>query len=164
MTEQYRVQLLKEQLTFSAAHFITYGDNVCERLHGHNYGVRCSVTGSLNEHGYVVDFIALRDQLAEVVSGLDHHVLLPTEHPDIAVAIDGKEVIATFQERRWVFPIEDCVLLPISNTTAELLAAYIASTLIADAEAWSHSGVKSITVGVDENQGQWGEYETDLPV
>lgn len=164
MKEQYHVRLLKEQLTFSAAHFITFGDNVCERLHGHNYGVRCSVTGSLNEHGYVVDFIALRDQLAEVVAGLDHHVLLPTEHPAIAVAIEGKEVIATFEDRRWVFPLEDCVLLPIANTTAELLAAYIASSLLANADTWSHSGVSKLVVGVDENQGQWGEYESDLPI
>ena len=162
MTEQYHVRLLKEQLTFSAAHFITYGDNVCERLHGHNYGVRCSVTGSLNEHGYVVDFIALRDQLAEIASALDHHVLLPTDHPTINVAIEDQEVVVNFEQRRWIFPLEDCVLLPISNTTAELLAAYIASTLIANADEWSHSGINRICVGVDENQGQWGEYEIEL--
>ena len=162
MTEQYHVRLLKEQLTFSAAHFITFGDNICERLHGHNYGVRCRVSGSLNEHGYVVDFIALRDNLAEIVSGLDHHVLLPTDHPDIAVAIDGKEVIARFEDRRWVFPVGDCVLLPIANTTAELLAAYIGSTLLADSEQWSHPGIKKLVIGVDENQGQWGEYEIEI--
>ena len=29
-------------------------------------------------------------------------------------------------DREWLFPRDDCVLLPIENTTAELLARYIA--------------------------------------
>jgi len=35
----YRVRLDKEQHVFSAAHFITFNGDVCERLHGHNYRV-----------------------------------------------------------------------------------------------------------------------------
>ena len=100
--KSYRVVLHKQQLTFSAAHFITFGDNICERLHGHNYGVRCEAYGSLNEHGYVVDFIALRDSLARIVAELDHRVLLPTRHSSISVTSDANEVKAEFEERRWV--------------------------------------------------------------
>ena len=74
--EKFRVHLEKEQLVFSAAHFITFGDNVCERLHGHNYRVKCEVTGALEQNGYVVDFIALRDTLMKIVESLDHRVLL----------------------------------------------------------------------------------------
>ena len=36
---------------------------------------------------------------------------------------------ATFADRRWVFPSGDCRLLPVANTTAELLAAYIGEPL-----------------------------------
>ena len=36
---------------------------------------------------------------------------------------------ATFENRRWVFPREDCVLLPIENTTAELIAFWIGGQL-----------------------------------
>ena len=136
MIRKFRTELLKEQLTFSAAHFITFGDNICERIHGHNYGIRCSVEGLLNEHGYVVDFIALRDRIAAISGELDHHVLLPTKHPTIHVATSDGEVTAKFENRRWVFPLEDCVLLPIENTTAELLAAYIADQLVADRDSW----------------------------
>ena len=75
------------------------------------------------------DFIALRDGLAEIVAELDHKVLLPTGHSMIKVTEEGREVTARFQDRRWVFPQEDCVLLPVSNTTAELLANYIAGQL-----------------------------------
>lgn len=155
----YVVEVEKEQLIFSAAHFITFGDNICESIHGHNYRVRCRVEGELNAHGYVVDFIALRDALQRVTKNLDHRVLLPTRHPSIKVGegASPREVQATFNERCWVFPVEDCVLLPISNTTAELLAQHIFDQLT---EFWAAcgNGLRRVEVGVDENEGQWGSY------
>ena len=57
MQERFHVRLEKEYLVFSAAHFITFNQNICERLHGHNYGVRVVVEGPLDENRYVVDFI-----------------------------------------------------------------------------------------------------------
>ena len=50
MTESYCVRLEKEYLVFSAAHFITFNGNICERLHGHNYRVRAEVHGPLDEN------------------------------------------------------------------------------------------------------------------
>ncbi len=84
----YRVLLQKEQLVFSAAHFITFAGDICECLHGHNYAVKAEVAGPLDENQYVVDFIAFRDTLAEIVKSLDHHVLLPTQHPLIEVCAE----------------------------------------------------------------------------
>ncbi len=65
----YRVLLQKEQLVFSSAHFITFAGDICECLHGHNYGVRAEVEGPLDENRYVVDFIAFRDTLAGLLNG-----------------------------------------------------------------------------------------------
>ena len=153
---QYRVELQKEQLVFSAAHFITFAGDICECLHGHNYGVRAEVAGALDENRYVIDFIAFRDRLGEIVKRLDHHMLLPTTHPLIRVVPDDQEVTVNFREKRWVFPREDCMLLPVTNTTAEEIAFYIASELrtllrpsIGDRLHW-------LEIGVDENHGQWG--------
>ena len=39
MSVNFWVRLCKENLVFSAAHFITFAGNTCERLHGHNYRV-----------------------------------------------------------------------------------------------------------------------------
>lgn len=159
MSDSYRVSLEKEQLVFSAAHFITFNGNICERLHGHNYRVKCQVFGPLDENGYVVDFIALRDNLLAIVGGLDHRVLLPTNHPTINVATTNEEVTATFEDRRWVFPKEDCVLLPIANTTAELLARHIAKQLIAASKGKFQRQIDRLEIAVDENHGQWAVCE-----
>ena len=155
---RFRVSLCKEQLVFSSAHFITVGGNICERLHGHNYGLKCDVIGPLDENGYVVDFIALRDALAKIASQLDHHMLLPTEHEEISVAVQDEEVIVRFESRRWVFPREDCVFLPVANTTAELLAWWIGQELMSERPEFGDQ-LEKIIVAVDENNGQWAECE-----
>ena len=100
-TARYHVRVTKDHLVFSAAHFITFNGNICERLHGHNWRLAVEVAGPLDENHYVFDFIALRDATQKLVNELDHHVLLPTKHEEIRVTADEREVTATFAERRW---------------------------------------------------------------
>lgn len=162
-TERYRVRVTKDHLVFSAAHFITFNGNICERLHGHNWRVAVEVAGPLDENHYVFDFIALRDATQRLVNELDHHMLLPTKHPAIHVTSTENEVTATFEKRRWVFPKEDCVLLPIANTTAELIARWMAEQLKQTIR--QHPGgqlLESLRMEVEENFGQWAMCEISL--
>ena len=154
----YRVRLDKEHHVFSAAHFITFGGNICERLHGHNYRVAVEVDGPLDENQYVIDFIALRDELKTITEELDHHMLLPTGHPLLKVTSDDREVEVVFAPdgRRWVFPRGDCVILPVANTTAELLAQYIGQRLLTAIQRRTGQRPSRLRVAVDENHGQWG--------
>jgi 6-pyruvoyltetrahydropterin/6-carboxytetrahydropterin synthase len=159
MTENYMVRITKDYLVFSAAHFITYAGDICERLHGHNYRVQVEVGGPLDENQYVIDFIVLRDILKQIVDQLDHHVLLPTSHPQIKVTPDQQEVEAVFEDRRWLFPRCDVVLLPVANTTTELLARHIGLRLLADLAEAGQSKPARLRIGVDENFGQWGFWQ-----
>ena len=154
MAESFEVRLSKDYLVFSAGHFITYDGDICERLHGHNYRVRAEVHGELDDNQYVIDFIVLRDELMRIVDELDHHMLLPTEHPAIHVRATATEVEAKFQDRRWVFPRNDCVLLPIENTTTELLARHFGRRLLTALE--DRTGVRPslVRIEVDECEGQ----------
>jgi 6-pyruvoyltetrahydropterin/6-carboxytetrahydropterin synthase len=158
----YLVRLDKECHVFSAAHFITFAGDVCERLHGHNYRVAVEVAGPLDENQYVIDFIALRDELKAITDELDHRVLLPQSHPLIRVTATDKEVEAIFTPdgRRWLFPRGDCVLLPVSNTTAELLAHYIGQRLLAAIQRRTGQAPQSLEVAVDENHGQQGVWRS----
>ncbi|MFP6669531.1 MAG: 6-pyruvoyl tetrahydropterin synthase family protein [Pirellulales bacterium] len=159
MSESYHVRIEKDYLVFSAGHFITFDGDVCERLHGHNYRLAAEIHGPLDENHYVVDFIALRDTLKAIVDELDHHMLLPTEHPLIQIAADDQSVEVTFRDRRWVFPRGDCVLLPVANTTTELLARYIGLRLLDDLQERTGQVPDQVKVAVDENFGQWGVWE-----
>jgi 6-pyruvoyltetrahydropterin/6-carboxytetrahydropterin synthase len=162
MPETYHVRVTKDYLVFSAAHFITFNGNVCERLHGHNYRVAAEVFGPLDENHYVVDFIALRDALRELVAELDHYVLLPTQHPQIHVTANQTSVEATFDDRRWVFPRGDCVLLPVANTTAEMLARYLGGKLLQSLADRIGYRPERVLIEVDECEGQIGVWESSL--
>jgi len=156
-SETWSVRVTKDTLVFSAAHFITFNGNVCERIHGHNWRVEAEIEGPLDENHYVFDFIALRDGLQTLVQELDHRVLLPDRHPMIQVKVseDAREVTTTFEDRRWVFPQEDCVILPIENTTAELISRWIGQTLILRLKLNEQHGLTRLRVSVEENFGQW---------
>src|SRR5262249_1567584 len=132
---QYKVRVTKDTLVFSAGHFITFNGDHCERIHGHNYRMAVEVEGGLDENHYVFDFIALRDMSQAIVAELDHRMLLPTQSPLIRLEEDGPNWRARYNDRHWSFPRDECVLLPLANTTAELLAEYISARLRADLAA-----------------------------
>ncbi len=67
---------------------------------------------------------------------------------------DGPNIRVTYRDRFWSFPREECVFLPVANTTAELLADYIAGRL---RQAMSDRGWKLpriVRVDVEESFGQ----------
>ncbi len=154
MNESYQVRIAKAEHVFSSGHFITFGGH-CERLHGHNYHVSAEVSGPLDDNHLVIDFLLVRDKLREIAQWLDHYMLLPTEHPQIHVSDDGREVTVTYEDRRWIFPSGDCRLLPVPNTTSEMLARWIGGRLHAAlTDAGYH--LDSLQVEVDECDGQIG--------
>jgi 6-pyruvoyltetrahydropterin/6-carboxytetrahydropterin synthase len=162
-TDHYRVRVTKDHLVFSAAHFITFGGNICERLHGHNWRAAVEVSGPLDENEYVFDFIAIRDELQAIVNELDHRVLLPMHHDQIRVEETEREVEAKFEDRRWVFPREDCKLLPVRNTTAEAIANWIGTRLIEQFHKSFGPPLDWIQVEVEENFGQWAIWQQSMP-
>jgi len=154
----FTVDVTKDHLVFSAGHFITIGD-FCERIHGHNFRVAAQVEGTLDENAYVFDFIALRDTLQKYCDALDHRMLLPTQHPSIQLAIQEEEVEVRYENRRWIFPKEECALLPIVQTTAEMLAQWLGEQILKSLEV---GNLTSLTVKVEENFGQWAGCRFDL--
>jgi 6-pyruvoyltetrahydropterin/6-carboxytetrahydropterin synthase len=158
MPENYSVRIAKAEHVFSAAHFITYAGQ-CERLHGHNYRVAAEIHGILDDDQLVVDFLAVRAALREIIAGLDHYTLLPTEHQTLLVREEGDHVKVSFESRRWQFPRGDCQLLPIANTTAELIATYIGHKLKGMLESRCGLEEPHLRVELDECEGQLAIWE-----
>lgn len=153
-TERFKVRVTKDHLVFCCGHFISYRGHQCERLHGHNYRTAVEVEGTLQEDYYVFDFIALKKRTKEITDELDHHMLVATRNPVIRVEEAGPAVRVRYEEREWVFPRGDCVLLPIENTTAELLARYIAGRLLESLKANEGFVPEVLRVEVEEAPGQ----------
>src|SRR5262245_13731567 len=157
--ERYRVRVTKDHLVFCSGHFISYEGDKCERLHGHNYRTAVEVEGPLDVNHYVFDFIALKHLTKEITDELDHRMMLPLSNPLIVVEEGPRSVHVRYRDREWLFPREDCVLLPVENTTAELLARYIARRLLESMRSQTGFVPEVLRVEVEENIGQSATYE-----
>lgn len=156
----FKVAVTKDYLVFASAHFITFAGHRCEPLHGHNYRVSVSLEGALDEQSwYVVDFSELKRIMRQLCDEIDHKMLLPLRNPKLEVReLGGSVTVAYKGKRKYVFPVEDCALLDIPNTTVEMLAQFLAARLRA---ALSELGVHSLTaieLEVEENFGQSATY------
>ena len=161
MNEVRHVTVDGVRLKFAASHMATLGDDL-EPLHGHNYIVTARVEGDLTSDYWVIDFSVLKRLIREACDYLDHHFLLQAD--STLLRIDHAEGGWTigFRDREYRFPEADVIALPIANSTAELLAKWIAGRVIEGLEVGSHTNVRRLMVDVEEMPGQSGGYARDL--
>jgi len=161
---EFRVSVAKDYLVFASAHFITFAGHRCETLHGHNYRVRVVVEGALDpESWYVFDFVALKRIMRTLCDEIDHKVLLALENPHLQIAEQGEAVTVAYDGKpRYVFPKRDCALLPVPNTTVEMLAEYLTGRLQSVLANEGAKGATTIEMEVEENFGQSATYRLKL--
>src|SRR5437879_7533848 len=162
--KQLRVAVTKDNHVFASAHFITFPGHRCETLHGHNYRTHVAVEGSVDpEAHYVVDFSELKQLMKRLTDEIDHKVLLPLQNPKIQIREDGDSVAVAVNGRpRYVFPKADCALLPIPNTTVEMLAQYLAGRVSRERTPYPGVKLRAIEIEVEENFGQSATYRESL--
>ncbi len=124
----FKIHVSKDYLIFCAAHFITY-DGRCEPLHGHNYRVSVTIEGGLQDDRFVFNFVTLKQLMRALVDQLDHRTLLPDSNPHFRLTRANGEITLEAEQHRYVLPESDVRVLPMPNTTAELLAEYLAKQL-----------------------------------
>jgi 6-pyruvoyltetrahydropterin/6-carboxytetrahydropterin synthase len=156
VSSSFRVQVSKDYLVFASAHFITFRGHQCETLHGHNYRVGVAVEGTVEpETLFVLDFSVLKQITRRLVDEIDHKVLLPQHNPKLAFREDnGRVAVDYFGEPTYVFPRADCAMLPIPNTTAEMLAQYLGSRVRDELLRSGYRHLALLELEVEENYGQ----------
>ena len=141
----------RSNIRFSSAHIIPEYEK-CGRLHGHTYAVHAKIGGKPDNKGIILDFSLLKDVLREVVNELDHKILIP-EKSTVAKIEKGKDSVKIDSlGKQYVFPINDCVFLPINSTSAENLAIYILEKVLKNISL--PKTISSFEIGVDEGFGQ----------
>jgi 6-pyruvoyltetrahydropterin/6-carboxytetrahydropterin synthase len=136
---------------FSASHFLKSEDEV-ENLHGHNYMLTVKLTGPLNDDGMVYDFREVKSKALKICKTLDHKVLLPGKSETIKVTESEEFIEVLVGAKRYVFPAEDCVIIPTRATSTELLAQHILELLDFPKEF-------AVKVCVSESEGKIGCYK-----
>lgn len=156
----FSVTVTKEDLVFAAAHFITLPGHRCEALHGHNYRAAVTLEGALDPQSwFVFDFLVLKRLMKRLTDELDHRVLLPTQNPRLALTQAGDRLTVRFDGvERYAFPASDCVLLPIPNTTAEVLAQHLGHRVRDELAKGGAVQLHALELEVEENFGQSARY------
>lgn len=159
----FRVSVSKDYLVFSSAHFITFRGHTCESLHGHNYRIGVTVEGPIDaECLFVVDFAILKRAVRKYVDAIDHRVLLPTRNPKLAYReADGMTFVEYFGVQSYQFPTKDCAMMPIANTTAEMIAEWLAINVRDDLRR-EGATITFLEIEVEESFGQSATYSERL--
>jgi 6-pyruvoyltetrahydropterin/6-carboxytetrahydropterin synthase len=155
---EYEVHVTKDYLGFCSGHFITYDGSLCETLHGHNYRASIRLAGQPDPNHYVYNFTTIKRMMRQICDELDHRMLLPRDNPLIAIEDDGESITARYKNRRYCFPREDVVLIPIPNTTAEMLARYLCGRVRAWLAEHGAAQLSTIAIEVEESPGQSAIY------
>lgn len=146
-------------IRFSACHFIPRHEK-CSRLHGHSYILRLRLDGEIGEEGMVMDFVQLKKELREFVNLLDHKTILPGKSKEVKIKVDGESVGVESNGKKYLFPLEDVVILDIPNTTAEEMSKFMVSKITKDVKF--PKNVKSVSIGLDEERGQTAWYTENI--
>jgi len=156
--ESWSISVHKDYLKFSAAHFLIFPDGQAERLHGHNYKVYVDVHGPLDRHGLVMNFKEIKPLVREIVDELDEHVLIPGEHHELVATREASgSTTVVYRQRRYSFPSDEVLVLPISNSSAENLATWVGHELLRRlTDRFPGIQPDALEVGVEETPGQRG--------
>jgi len=144
------------ELHFNAAHFITF-NGTCENLHGHNFHVKLEARGDNTDDAFVIDFVLLNRVAAEICRELHDGVLLPGNSTEVEITEqDGLITVASY-DKRFALSKGSTIILPLPNTTAEMLAFHIGERLVEELNRRAALGnLRSLEVAVEEADNQWG--------
>lgn len=157
----FTLLLAKEDFKFSCAHFTLFGPDDAELLHGHNYQVGIEIEGTeLDEEGLLVSFPPIKERIRSLCAQLDSYTLIPSESPHLEIESDAGDVQIRYGDRTYRLPAQDVRLLPIVNTSIEVMARMLWNDLTDGLEL---PGVDRLGISVSETAGQSCWYRAPLP-
>lgn len=156
------IEVAKEAMNFSAAHFTIFSATDREDLHGHNFQVACQLTAALSEAGLLFDYGIVKRALRSLCDEIDEKVLLPEQSPHLSIDQEDGYIVARFNGERIPFLPRDVLTLPIANTTVEEFSRYFLERIRALPDFQSF-GVTRLIVRVASSPGQWGISEWSEP-
>jgi len=155
----FEVYVSKDTFKFNAAHFVAF-EGFRERLHGHNYriGVRLLGTKKIGPDGYVLDFGDIKAVCKKITKKLNESFLCPlyADALDIEVGEVNVRIKCHVDGAEFLFPRNDCSLLPIVHATTEELAVYLYAEILKELKPDHLLGrnIHTMEVTVAESPGQ----------
>ena len=163
MSRTFSIEVAKDYFNFASAHFLIFADGQREPLHGHNYQVSVKLEGELDRAGVVLDFITFKPMVKRICDSLDHRTLIQSKSPVLQVRRRAREIEVRYRQQKIVLPKQDVLLLPIANTSTELLAEHVADLIRRQVQKeFRGTKIRNMEVGVEEARGQRGIFRDEF--
>lgn len=150
------IELDKDYLKFSAAHFTIFSETERERMHGHNFKVTAHFHATVGDNGMCVDYSELKKKVLTVCQRLDEYTIIPSESPYLRVEEEGDYYHLHFNHEVIILLKSDTLLLPVKNTTVEEYSWYILQQLLEDSAMQMDCGLLGLDIWVSSGPGQKG--------
>jgi 6-pyruvoyltetrahydropterin/6-carboxytetrahydropterin synthase len=163
MPRRFSIEVAKDYFNFASAHFLIFANGQREALHGHNYQVAVALEGELDRAGVILDFITFKPLVKRVCDDLDHRTLIQSQSPVLKVQKKNDTVEIHYRKQRILLPKRDVILLPLANTSTELLAEYIAKQIQRRVRRqFPATNIRYMEVAVEEARGQRGIFRGEF--
>ena len=154
-TNRATIEIQKEYLHFSAAHFTIFSATERENLHGHNFQVEAVLDGDIGDDGLCFDYNEIKNRLKTLCDELDEKTILPEKSPYLKLVREPDYLIAEYHEERIPFLYRDVVTLPIANVSVEELSHYYLDRLLTHKDI-AERDISEMTVRISSSPGQLG--------
>jgi 6-pyruvoyltetrahydropterin/6-carboxytetrahydropterin synthase len=156
---QFSIKVYKQYFNFAASHFMIFENGTREPLHGHNYRVMFRGVAPQLSGDMVFDFLDIKPIIRDLCNTLDHKLIIPKDHPLIRIDCSEKNtVITTPDECQFSIPTTDVLLLPILNSSAELIAVHISQEVRRIVFEKYQFKFSELEIEVEETPGQSAVY------
>lgn len=150
------VEIHKEELKFSAGHFMLFSATERETLHGHDYQISAAFHTQITQNGMSFDCRAYKQKLLSLCEILDYRVILPSESAFLKLEETDDSWLAHLANETLSFYKKDVVVLPICNATLEELSNWFLQQLLCNPIELTHDSIFSITIKAFNGRGESG--------
>ncbi len=159
MNRMTTIEIRKQYLHFSAAHFTIFSATERERLHGHNFRVGAKITGPVGDEGLCFDYAIFKDILRDICERFNEYTLIAEQSPHLQIESDEQFHHVTHNKITMPLLRTDTILLPLRNITIEELASYLLGCVLEHQTTLEQYSIQAMEIHVASGPDQWASCE-----
>ncbi len=162
--ETFAIHMDHGPYRFSAIHCLVFNNQQREALHGHDFSMSLHLeVAKLDQNQLAFDFLKIDPLLKEIITKLNHKILLPLKNPQISIKEEQHNIVIYLpQDLEIKIPAREAVLMTTDNVSTEFLAQYLGQEVLASLE--HDKRITRIKVELEEAPQQKASWEKAMRI
>ena len=154
LSQRRCIDIYKEDMKFSIAHFTIFSETERENIHGHNFEVTMTIEFKSMTNGMFKNYRNIKSHMRKICSSLDEFLILPGLNKFIKIRETSSGYSIKFAKEKLLFLKRDVKILPIENTTVEEFSYWFLMQMIKDKDLIDSGKVSMLKIEVSSFRGQ----------